>query len=340
MKCSWMVPALAAGCLLFVGCEVPTGLPEVEQRWIVPVEETSLSVDELLPDGVSVSGGNFSVAIDPFATNETLLTFCGASCSALNGFNVAAPAFAGSFSVSENLPANVTAAQIASGTIQIVITNGLSFDPIAGGGTFTVTLSAGDGGTQLGQVVVDGTTESMPGNSSRTETLSIGSASIGSTFFASVSVVSVGGQVTTIDTTDEITVTATTTSLLVSSATVTVASQSVDLDPVELDVADIDSDITDHIQSGTLILDVVNPFGVSVDGTLNIGPTTKSFSIASGSTSSTSISYTTSELQSFLGQDNITFSGSGTASGGSVTVSPGQEMLIEATLDMTIRIGG
>ncbi|MEE2897273.1 MAG: hypothetical protein VX815_02275 [Gemmatimonadota bacterium] len=339
MKCSWMVPALAAGCLLFVGCDVPTGLPELEQRWIVPVEETSLSVDELLPDGVSISGGNFSVAIDPFATNETLLILC-ETCAARNGLTEAAPAFAGSFSVSENLPASVTAAQIASGTIQIVITNGLSFDPIAGGGTFTVTLSDGDGGAQLGQVVVDGATESMPGNSSRTETLSIGSASIGTTFFAFVSVVSVGGQVTTIDITDEITVTATTTSLLVSSATVTVASQSVDFDPVELDVGDIDSDITDHIQSGTLILDVVNPFGVSVEGTLNIGPTTKSFSIASGSTSSTSISYTSSELQSFLGQDNITFSGSGTASGGSVTVSPGQEMLIEATLDMTIRIGG
>ncbi|HIF20339.1 MAG TPA: hypothetical protein EYQ27_00170 [Gemmatimonadetes bacterium] len=339
MKCSRMVPALAVGCLLFVGCEVPTGLPELEQRWIVPVEEIILSVDELLPDGVSISGSNFSVAIDPFASNETLLTFCG-NCVALNGFTVPAPAFTGSFSVSENLPANVTAAQIASGTIQIVITNGLSFDPIAGGGTFTVTLSDGDGGAQLGQVVVDGATESMPGNSSRTETLSIGSASIGTTFFASVSVVSVGGQVTTIDITDEITVTATTTSLLVSSATVTVASQSVDFDPVELDLGDIDSDITDHIQSGTLILDVVNPFGVSVDGTLNIGPTAKSFSIASGSTSSTSINYTSSELQSFLGQDNITFSGSGTASGGSVTVSPGQEMLIEATLDMTIRIGG
>jgi len=339
MKCSRMVPALAAGCLLFVGCDVPTGLPELEQRWIVPVEEISLPVDELLPDGVSISGGNFSVAIDPFATNETLATLCG-TCVAVNGLTVPSPAFAGSFSVSENLPANVTAAQIASGTIQIVITNGLSFDPIAGGGTFTVTLSDGDGGAQLGQVVVDGATESIPGNSSRTETLSIGSASIGTTFFASVSVVSVGGQVTTIDITDEITVTATTTSLLVSSATVTVASQSVDFDPVELDLADIDSDITDHIQSGTLILDVVNPFGVSVDGTLNIGPTTKSFSIASGSTSSTSISYTSSELQSFLGQDNITLSGSGTASGGSVTVSPGQEMLIEATLDMTIRIGG
>lgn len=339
MKCSRMVPALAVGCLLFVGCEVPTGLPELEQRWIVPIEETSLSVDELLPDGVSISGGNFSVAIDPFATNETLLILC-ANCAARNGLTEPAPAFASSFSVSENLPANVTAAQIASGTIQIVITNGLSFDPIAGGGTFTVTLSDGDGGAQLGQVVVDGATESMPGNSSRTETLSIGSASIGTTFFASVSVVSVGGQVTTIDITDEITVTATTTSLLVSSATVTVASQSVDFDPVELDIGDIDSDITDHIQSGTLILDVVNPFGVSVDGTLNIGPTTKSFSIASGSTSSTSINYTSSELQSFLGQDNITFSGSGTASGGSVTVSPGQEMLIEATLDMTIRIGG
>ena len=94
-----------------------------------------------------------------------------------------------------------------------------------------------------------------------------------------------------------------------------VSNQSVNLDPVELDVGDIDDDLTDRIQQGGVILDVVNPFGVSVTGTLTIGPTTKTFSIPSDATSTVNIDYTGDELRSILGQDTITLAGSGTVSG-------------------------
>ena len=338
MKRFRMAFAVAAGCLLLAGCEYPTEPPILEQRWIIPIEETTLSVEQLLPAGVAVSGSNFSVSIDPFVTNQTLASSC-AGCVALNGLTVPAPPFTTSFSASEDLPAGVTAAMISSASIEIQIANGFSFDPIAGGGTLTVTISDGQGGAELGQVVIDGATEAMTAGGTLTRTISIASKSIGTTFFASVDVVSKGGQVSLIDTSDQITVTATTTSLLVSSATVNVTGQSVEFDAEPLDVEDIDSQLIDRIQEASLVLDIVNPFGISVSATIVIGPTSKTLSIDASAASSTSITYTNDELRMWLGQPDITFSGSGTASGGSITVTPGQEMTIQVTLDATIRIG-
>ncbi len=79
---------------------------------------------------------------------------------------------------------------------------------------------------------------------------------------------------------------------------------------------------------------------MSFSGSVVIGPTSKSFSIAGSGPSTVELSYSGDELRSFLGQPDITFSGSGTATGVGVTITPGQELTIEATLDMTIEIGG
>ena len=334
----WIAPAAAAGCLLFAACEYPTGPPMLEHRWIIPIQETSMSVDELLPAGIVVSGNDFSVSMDPFATSQSLGALCGA-CAALNGLTALAPAFATSFNASENLPADVTAATISSASLEVQIANGLSFDPIAGGGSLTITISDREGGAELGQVVIDGATEEIPAFGTVTHTIRIGSADIGTTFFASVNVSSVGGQLALINTSQQITVTTTTTSLLLSSAMVNVSNQPVDLDEAELDVGDIDEELTDRIQDGNVILDVVNPFGVSVAGTLTIGPTSKSYSIPPDATSTVVIDYTADELRSILGQENITLSGSGTVSGGAITVRPNDEMLVTVSIDMTLLIG-
>jgi hypothetical protein len=126
--------------------------------------------------------------------------------------------------------------------------------------------------------------------------------------------------------------------LLVSSATVDVMSQSVVLDPTTLE-QDIDSDIIDRIIQGTIILEVTNPFGVGLTGTIDIGPTSKPFTIPAAPTASVEISYTGAELRSFLALQNPILSGSGTADGTAITIAPGQEMTLEATLDFTIEIG-
>jgi hypothetical protein len=329
--------AIAANTLL-AACEIPTEAPKIDQRWVIPVEATTLEVDELLPTGVTVSGSDFDVDVDPFTTDETLGNLCG-GCAALNGQTAPVPAFNGTFSSTQSLPSDVSAATITSGTVQIQILNGFSFDPLSGGGTLTVTVLNGAGGTQLGQVVINGASEALNPGGTTTRTLSLATGAVGGSLAVEAQISAPGGQNALITTSDQLTITATTTSLLVASATVNVTGRSVALDAVTLDVADIDSSLTDRIQEGSVILDIANPFGVSFSGTVTMGPTSKSLSISGNGTSTVSISYTGQELRSFLGQPGMSFSGSGTLSGGSVTVSPGQKMTIDAKIDLTIQIG-
>ena len=329
--------AATAGAVILSGCDLPTEAPRVQQRWIVPVEETTLGVDELLPSGVSVSGGNFAVTVDPFTTNETLGDLC-TLCAALNGTTAPVPAFNGTFIASQMLPSDVSSVSITSGSIAITIQNGFTFDPLAGGGTLTITLTDGQGGAQLGQTVVG---EPLSPSATTNTTLTIAPGSVGQTLFMSSVVEAPGGATALIDTSDQLTITATPATILVGSATVNLANQSVNVDPVDLDVGDLDSSVTDRIQQGSVILDVVNPFGVAVSATLFIGAAPpKSFSISSGATSQVTITYTGDELRSFLGQANVTFSASGTVtSEGSITLTPGLEMTIEVTVDLILEIG-
>ena len=348
MKSFWMAHVILAGALLLGACEIPTEAPIVEQRWIIPVDETTISVNELLPNDVIVNGSNFEVSVDPISTAEDLGTLC-AMCAALNLTTAPKPAFTHSFTTDQTLPADVQAAVIASGNIDISVTHNLGFDPIQppGGSTGTLTITArnGTGGATIGQVTVDGASEAFAPGSTVVKSMALSASAIGGTVELEISVNSPAGGAgvadwVPINTSNTVTASATVNNLLVSSASVNVESQSVDFDPVDLDVEGIGAEVTDRIIQGTIILDVVNPFGVSISGNVNIGPTSKSFSISAGATSEVSISYTGDELKSFLGQAGVTFSGSGTASGGLITVTPAQVMTIEATLALTIKIGG
>jgi hypothetical protein len=319
-------------------CDIPTDVPILEQRWVIPVEESSLGVDELLPSGVSVAGNNFSVSVDPVSAGESLGALC-PSCLDSGGLSVPVPPFSGSFSSSSSLPADVVGAVISGATVQIVVQNGFAFDPLAGGGTVTVTLNDGPGGRQLGQVVLHGTTDALPGGATTSRALTIAPGSVGTSLVATAAVTTTGGQLAPLDRSHRISVTATTTSMLLSSATVNVSGRAVQIDPVDLDVEGIDGAVTDRIQSGSLLLDIVNPFGVSVTGNVVIGSVTKSFTVPASGTSRVTLGYSGDELRSFLGKPNVTFTGSGTASGGNVTITPAQTMTLKATLDITIRIG-
>jgi hypothetical protein len=119
----------------------------------------------------------------------------------------------------------------------------------------------------------------------------------------------------------------------------------VSLDPTSPDVSDVDSDIVDRIQSGGLVLDIVNPFGVGLDMMVEIsGPISiirKPLVISSAPTSSVVITYTPDEFSEFLGQPDVVLSADGTvvAPAGPATVSPTLEVLINTSLDLTLEVG-
>ena len=328
------------------GCEYPTELPIFDVRWVFPVEETSISVVELLPSNVSVVGGNFEVVPDVVVT-QTLADLCPA-CIAANGLTVPKPPFTLAFSQAGTLPTDVVSVDLVGGSISLAIQNGLGFDPINPApdstGTMTVTLYDVDiNGTKLGEVVWDGANgEALPAGLT-TIPLNLMAGTISSTIFTEVNLDSPAGDSVLVDITSSLTITVGTVS--VSSATIDVDGLSVNLDPTDLDVEDIDTSITDGIQSGSLILDIQNPFGVGVTLTLDIsGPgfttISKGLAISSAGTSSVTITFTAAELQRFLGQPNVQITGVGTvvSPGVPATVTPTQELVIAASLDIILEI--
>lgn len=329
-----------AACVLLAGCEIPTALPIAVQWWQIPLEETTLGVDGLLPDGVVVKGSDFEVSVDPVATSKTLGDLCGNVCDVVNNQVVMIPAFGGLLASSQSLPDDVVSATISGGSIEVEIANGFTFDPLLGGGTITVDLTNGVGGVSLGQITLDGTTDVMAPGSTVTRTLTLVSGTLDGQLATTTTVNIVGGQEALVQVSDALSVVARANAIRVSEVVVDVPSQAITFDPVDIGVKDIDSDVTDKIGQGTITLKVNNPFAASFSGNVVIGPTSKPFVIAGSGPSTVQLAYSSDELRLFLGQPGITFSGSGTATGVAVTITPLQELTIEATLDVTIEIGG
>jgi hypothetical protein len=231
-------------------------------------------------------------------------------------------------------------ATVASGSINVTLTNGLSFDPIAGGGSMTVTVSGASGGPVLGTLSFDGTVDTFAPASVTMRTMTLSGGTINGAIETTVEVDSPGGQTATIDVSDQVEVTAVTTSLLVSSVTVDVVGRSASLSETDLDVDDLDEGIIDAILSGSVVLDVTNPFGVSLTGSLTIGTVTKDLLVPADATSNVEVAYTGEELRQILGGTDVTFAGDGVLAGGPAVVTPSTLFSIDPTIDLIIQIGG
>ena len=325
----------ATCCLLLFACDIPTALPVLEQRWILPLEQVEVRVDQLLPTGIQFSEGALEVDIDTFSTSASLNSLC-TNCNVLNGSTAVVPSFTSSFSTNVDLPENIIDLEISGGSVQVKITNGLAFDPLAGGGVISATISDMQGGSTLANFFFDG---SLPPGGTVAQSLSLDSASIGTTVLALIEVTSLGGQIAPIDTNEQLSVDIVGSALVVSSGTVSIENHSFEIDAIELDLEHIGQEVTERILNGSLIFDVVNPFGVSMSGNIKIGSTSKDFSIDESGMSTTEIHYTGSELRSFLGKKGVTLSVSGTATGNSGKLAPGQELTIKGKVDCLIRIG-
>ena len=138
------------------GCDVPTSVPLIDVRWVFPIEETSISVAELLPSNVAIAGGDFVLSVDPVPLPQTLGGLCG-PCAAVDGFTVPKPAFNFVYQSGGTLPADVVSAALVSGSVSLALQNGLGFDPIrpATGVTGTMTITIHDvdaSGPALGHI--------------------------------------------------------------------------------------------------------------------------------------------------------------------------------------------
>jgi len=342
--------AFSAGALLLAlgACDVPTEAPILEQRWILPVENTTVPVDDFLPDDVTEADGAFLVEVDPFTTRLTLAEMCPV-CTVADGAVVPKPPFTVQFQESQELPGDVAGLSVSSGELRLDIRNTLGFDPIRPGGdpgSMTLSLRDGVGGPTVASVTLDGAADALPDGSTTATTIDLAGVQVGGTVELVVEVTSPAGDPVRIDSDGALEVEASTGTVDASSATIEVAGQTVDIDRVELDVEDVDEAIRDRIEEGTILLDVQNPFGVAASGTLVIeygsGDIAKPLSIASGASTTSEIDYTGDELRTFLGRSSVALAGSATVDpgAGSIAVEPGQEMEIVGSLAVTILIGG
>lgn len=323
-----------------MACEVPTETPLVVQRWVLPVEDTELGVEELVPSAVTLQDGSFLLGIDPVSVSASLGNLCSA-CTPLDGTVVSSmPPFTARIETAAPLPADVEGGEVGGGSVQLSVRNDLSFDPIEGGGTLTLTVRDASGGAELAEVVLDGNDVSLASGTTIGRTVDVGSGTVGSALSVEAEVVSVGGQSATVDVGREITVTLASADLLLDSVTVRVGTKDVSFDPVEIDVEDFSRSLTDGILEGSVILDVANPFDVTVDGTLDIGGVSKPFTIEPAGTSTLTLDYTGDELRSFLGGTGVILSAEGTATGGVITVTPDEVLPVEASLDILVEVGG
>ena len=348
-------------CLLALaglwGCDIPTDAPKFEQEWRVPLTDTSIDVVEMLPNrvGLTLDASAFTVQVDPISFEDDLGSLCPA-CAGLDGLTVPKPAFDGDFHESIALPADVESVEVQEGRVVVEARNRLSFDPLRppGGqrGSFTLTLrDGGPSGPILDEVVVDGEATSFGEDASLVRELEY-SGPVSSSLSITVNVNSPAGgpepgNWVLVRLSDEVEVTATPQVIEASSAEVVVADQVFDFGVASLNVEDLDQEVVDRVVSGSIELEVVNPWAVGAVLNLNIiGPTMAApvvliAAVPGTPTSVVEVEFTREELQSFLGEPEVVITGQGTVNqdAGIVTLAPGQIMNVEATLDLVIQIG-
>lgn len=338
-------------------CDIPSSAPKLEQEWAFPLVSSSVAVGEFLPDAVdfTTDSSAFTVQIDPIGYEETLGNLC-PTCAGLDGLTVPKPAFSGSFSEVVELPEDVASVQVQEGIVVVEARNGFSFDPIRppGGarGSLTLTIrEGGPSGVTLDEVVVDGEDFSFAPGASLSREL-VYSGTIDESISVTVKVNSPAGGLdpgnwVLLNLDDELEATATPEVVEASPIEIDVNGETYDLGAVDLDVEDIRESTVGKAQSGTLHLEVVNPWSIGAVLTLSInGPTMAEpvvliAPIPASPTSSVDIALSQADLQGFLGQPGVVLAGQGTAdqNAGTVTVTPGQIMTIDTDLDVILLIG-
>jgi hypothetical protein len=338
---------LAAAVLAasFAACDfLPTDLPHWNTLWIFPGQSTSVTVAELLPDGITVTpaGDAFEMSLQPVTFGRSLAEIC-PPCTLLHGAVVPKPAFDETFGDAITLPTDAVSAELTGGLIRITLTHNFGFDPLRPSATARgfIVISARSGTTTLARDSISGTTTALPSNTPVSRTLQLAPANISAPIEVSIRIVSPAGDPVQINANARFDVTASAQQVRVGSARVRVGNRTISAAPVDLDLADFDEEVAERVKEGALHLDITNPFEVS--GTFRLSITApgvdirRNIELTPGETTQR-IALSGAELRSLLGQSGVTFQGSGTVSSppGGVTVRPADTIEIGTRLELTI----
>lgn len=337
-----------AAVIALGACEFPTSAPIFESRYVIPSETTTLTVNQLLPSSITVVNNAFQLQLTPATLSRTLGQLC-AACGAVNGQTVPYPGFTSSVGTTITIPSDVASATLSSGSVLVAIQNSFGFDALnppgaTTGGTMTITVT--NAGRTLGSTIITGP---FPSGTTKTASIPLAPGVLTGPIDIAIAITSPAGgalpaQFVTINTAGQLNVTATPQVISVSSASVVVTNKQISATAVTLDLSDIDSSIGDRAVSGAIILKITNPFNVAgalqlkiTGGGVNI---TKNITLSAGTTTQR-VEFTGPELRSILGKSVLlTISGPVSSTGGNVTVTPGQVLTVDTSIDLIVQVGG
>ena len=342
---------LLSAFLLVAACDiVPSEPPIFETRFVIPGESTTLSVNQLLPSSISVSGNNFVLALGTQTIPARTLGQLCPPCQAFNGQLVPKPAFSDSVTTTIAMAADVSSANITSGSVTVVLSHNFGFDPLRPPGaaaTGSLTVTARNGTRVLGSTTV---TDPFPNNTTLTRMIALAPGTVTGPLQVTVAINSPAGGLApanwvVVNTSAALTGTVQPNEILIGNANVVVSNDTVSAQSIVIDLTGFE-DVSDRILRGALVVTMNNPLGVAGTMILTLsggsaGPITKQVAVGAGTTTQR-IDFTEAELQSLLGNNiTLTIRGpvSGTAAGNVVTVTPNQQVSIATVLDLIFEIG-
>ncbi len=348
--------AAALATTFHAACSVPTDIPVIDSRWVFEAKSTTIGVEGFLPSGVSVSGDAFAVEIDPLTSSSTLGALC-PECAVAEGRRVPKPAFTGRFTGTATLPSDVSSAELASGRMILSLFHDFGFDPLRppGGSPGNLTVAMREtGGRTVGQLRLDGASDSLPSGRAVEHEITLAEGTVGAELSMEIVMNSPIGD--TADArhfvefaaADQVRATAAPQDIRMSSARVDARGREATIEAADIGVEGIDDAIVERIQSGAIVLDIANPFGVGLDAEMRITRdgeivVAKDFVVTPSARSSASVALTAEEFRTFLGRAGVALGGVGVVSSsppGGIVVAPDMEVAISSKVDLTLRVGG
>ncbi len=337
--------------LVLVACDIPTSAPIIEQTWVVPIPEDSVTIEDVLPSGVTLSGGELVVSASGSTVGTTLGALCSA-CAALDGTVAPKPAFAGTVSADVDLPAGVSRITLGTGgQVRLRLTNNLGFDPIrpsaSARGRLVVTVFSGV--TMVAADTILGQTQALPSGGFLERTLALAeSAVVGSPVTASVLVDSPAGDPLLVDSDAPFSVTITPVRVSAVLAEVVVDDEPISASGTTLSLDEVDQDVRRRIQGATVELRVENPLTVGGPLTLRFRVSgadvipAKSLTLAPGTTAPTVV-LTAAEIDALLAATGVSVEldgrVTGTEPGRIATVTPALVVRVSPRVFLNLRVG-
>ena len=344
-------------------CDIPSSAPILQQTWIVPTDSATIGAATLLPSGVSITAGatpTFIVSTPATVVNTNLGAICSQpACQSATTVSAPTPAFTspvGLLGSTVNLPAGVSGVTVTGGTLNVVVTNNLGFDPLrpngvnaAPYGQIIVTVSSGT--VARTDTIRGSSTQGLPNALATTLVVNLPTGVYAGSVSIAISVVVPAGGTASLNRNNAFALTSTLQNFGVSQATVVVSGVAVNTAPTSFSLSDVD--LGNQVQSGAVLLDVSNPFTASAalnlllaapaqsgEAAVNIS---KPITIPAQPSSSITVALTQSELQSLLGKTGVsirvTGTASGTGAGNTTSVTPTSRITLRTRLQLILNVG-